>query len=124
MGTKANFYVGMGPQAEWLGYLQCDGGPDQSHIAKHFKKLPKTARGYRSKVSRILKDQKSWGASCETPETSADNLWSTYEYTFHDNQVMVNAFYRQWETLEHHNSHEYNQNWLDLPRKDIKGRNP
>lgn len=94
MGTRADFYVGRGKQAEWLGSVAFDGHPDT-----RLPELEATDEaGYRACVEKIL--------SSEDHATRPDQGWpwpwddssgSDYAYAF-DGGVFVCCFGGPWVT--------------------------
>jgi hypothetical protein len=56
MGTRADFYVGRGPDAEWLGSIAWDGYPDG---IDHYVLEGITEDDYRRAVERFLSERRS-----------------------------------------------------------------
>lgn len=52
MGTRADFYVGRGKQAEWIGSIAWDGGEIPEAVAK-----AKTEKTYRKRVAEFLTER-------------------------------------------------------------------
>ena len=53
MGTRADFYIGIGPSAEWLGSISYDGDP---HRACRRLLRAKSVAGFRRAVEKVLCD--------------------------------------------------------------------
>lgn len=102
MGTRADFYVGTGPDAEWLGSITYDGYPD-GNPAPIFK--AKSLRSYRSAVEKILADPeiRSTRPAEGWPWPWEDSRTTDYAYTWVDGKVKLSGFGERWETLGAHN---------------------
>lgn len=94
MGTRADFYVGRGPEAEWLGSVAMDGGlwgwaGDPAHgpvVASA------TEEEYRANVERVLvacdhstRPEQGW------PWPWDNSLTSDYAYAFDGGQVWAHG---------------------------------
>jgi hypothetical protein len=94
MGTRADFYVGVGSEAEWLGSIAWDGDPEG--IPPSIKR----ARGdadYRAAVERFLgarddatKPADGW------PWPWDDSALTDYAYAFTTDGVAASRFGTQW----------------------------
>lgn len=98
MGTRADFYVGTGPDAEWLGSISYNGDPQGTP-----RNIVRTTseRAFRSGVSRLLKSERCRGAECTTPDEGwpwpwPDSRTTDYAYAFADGAVVVSFFGRRW----------------------------
>ncbi len=95
MSTKADFYVGRGPHAEWVGSLRWDGDPD----GVHEQVLSATTEAeFRGSLRRFLHAR---GEDATLPEQGWPWLWPTsattdYAYAFDDGQVFVSVAGRAW----------------------------
>ena len=96
MGTRADFYMGQGKKATWLGSIAWDGYPDG--IPDSIKRAPTQAE-YHSAVAEFLESrndaslfQDSW------PWPWKDSRTTDYAYTFSTktNQVMASYFGYSW----------------------------
>ena len=99
MGTKADFYVGRGPDAEWIGSIAMDSWPD-GHVAspKFGVILDATDESsFRERVARLIA-----GVSHGTPPSKGwpwswdDSLETDYAYAFEDGKVLASCFGRGW----------------------------
>ena len=108
MGTRADFYVGKGPEAEWLGSIAWDGYP--SGIAKTVF-TSKTEKTYRKRVEAFFRDDRTdvsrpadgW------PWPWEDSATTDFAYTFHKGKVYVSCFgnrYLPFKTFERVNLSE------------------
>lgn len=94
MGTRADFYVGRGPDAEWLGSIAWDGHPDSIDIDV----LRSTSEAvYRANVARFLggRDdstlpERGW------PWPWNDSGTTDYAYALGDGAVWASSFGRPW----------------------------
>lgn len=85
MGTRADFYVGRGANAEWLGSIAFDGYPDG---------IPAVVRAalnedeYRQAVRKML-TERDYGTVPEQgwPWPWKDSLLTDYAYTFDEGRV-------------------------------------
>lgn len=99
MGTRADFYVGRGPEAEWLGSIAMDGYPqgwagDSAHgpvVAST------TEEEYRANVAKVLtacdhstKPEQGW------PWPWEDSRTTDYAYAFDGGLVYATCFGRPW----------------------------
>jgi hypothetical protein len=94
MGTRADFYVGRGENAEWLGSIGFDGYP--SNIGPEI--LAATSEEpFRESVRRRIADTKSG----TTPDQGWPWPWDNghltdYSYAFDDGKVWMSNFGRSW----------------------------
>lgn len=95
MGTRADFYVGRGPTAEWLGSIGYDGFPDRGWPKAILKLCSEEA--YREGVAKIL-------AECDSA-TTPDQGWpwpwedsrtTDYAYAFDGGHVWGSSFGGEW----------------------------
>ena len=95
MGTRADFYVGIGENAEWLGSVGYDGYPDG--IDKSIFRY-KTEKTYRKNVRKFLESE-DHGTVPENgwPWPWQDSHLTDYSYAFVDGKVMCSS-------LVHHRS--------------------
>lgn len=105
MGTRADFYVGRGEGAEWLGSIAWDGYPDG--IDKAVKQANTEAR-YRAAVSAFLGPRKDatlpahgWPWPWETSHTT------DYAYAFDDGRVYGSCFGHKWFNAKRPESEEH-----------------
>ncbi len=99
MGTRADFYVGIGPEAEWLGSISHDGYPDGT---------PTRVLGvrseddFRSAVETILSDS---GITSTRPAEGwpwpwDDSRTTDYAYAWVDDMVKLSSFGTRWGSPE------------------------
>jgi hypothetical protein len=95
MGTRADFYVGRGPAAEWLGSVAYDGYPDNRYPELECS----DEAGFRARVEGILSDEdhatrpeQGW------PWPWDDSRTTDYAYAFDAGQVWCSGFGRPWLT--------------------------
>ncbi len=111
MGTRADFYVGRGPEAEWLGSIGMDGYPDGEPLVLLVRldgeaaQLPMTGEvAYREAVDEILD-----GRYATRPEQGWPWPWETsattdYAYAWDDDKLWFSCFGRPW--VEWHDATE------------------
>ena len=115
MGTRADFYVGKGLKAEWLGSIAWDGYPEgiPTTIASS-----RTEKGYRDAVISFLDERDD----ATKPEQGWPWPWKTSHttdcaYTFTDDEVWCTWFGRPWRTihevLQHIDDEDWNGVWSE-----------
>lgn len=95
MGTRADFYVGRGEQAEWLGSIPWDGYPAGA---------PSLLIGitdeaaYRKAVEAVLSEDEECSTRPEQgwPWPWEDSRTTDYAYAFDDGCVWWSCFGREW----------------------------
>ena len=98
MGTRADFYVGKGKDAEWLGSIAWDGHPES---------IPDTLRCattealFRAQVAKFFAGRDD----VTTPDMGwpwpwEDSRLTDYSYAFADGSVSASAFGNQWFDAE------------------------
>jgi len=94
MGTRADFYIGKGKNAEWLGSIAWDGYPEG--IPKDLLKAD-SEESFRNKVDDFLKSREDktfpkngWPWSWE------DSRLTDYAYAFDKGKVFAIGFGREW----------------------------
>lgn len=99
MGTRANFYVGRGSEAEWLGSIAWDGYPDGVFDANRPSALPMKASEdeWRSAVAEFLA-QREDGTLPEHgwPWPWDDSGTTDYAYALDDGVVYASGFGYGW----------------------------
>lgn len=101
MGTRADFYVGTGPNAEWIGSISYDGYPDgtPATLLKSTNEVE-----FRSEVIKILSDPEILSTSPAEgwPWPWEDSRTTDYAYAWDLAEVVLSGFGRPWETLAEH----------------------
>lgn len=97
MGTRADFYVGQGKQAEWLGSVAWDGHPE--NFVKSLG-TAKTEKGFRKAVAGVL----SGRDDATLPEHGwpwpwVDSRTTDYAYAWCSDHVQVSGFGYEWFKL-------------------------
>lgn len=100
MGTYADFYVGRGPKARWVGSIDSDGQPE--NMPKEIRRAS-TARAFRAAVRfRLRKMNRSplGGAVVagegEWPHSWTNSAKSDFAYAFDRGLVYVSNFGGPW----------------------------
>ena len=95
MGTRADFYVGRGEQAEWLGSIAWDGHPDgidDSIRSCNDEQL------YRSCIAVFLSSRDDATVISDGwPWPWNDSRTTDYAYAFDDGRVWSSCFGRAWQ---------------------------
>lgn len=99
MGTRADFYVGRGEEAEWLGSVGFDGYPAgiESYVFN-----ATTEQDYREAVTNFL-DQETYHAT--KPEMGwpwpwGDSRTTDYAYAFEDGKIYASSFGHPWFVVD------------------------
>lgn len=94
MGTRADFYVGRGENAEWLGSVAWDGYPDGFDT---FYLKAATAEAWRATVAAELagRDDATLPAS-GWPWPWEDSRTTDYAYAFDGGRVWASCFGCEW----------------------------
>lgn len=100
MGTRADFYVGRGEKAEWLGSIAWDGYPSGFPSRDGSAISPLTARtenDFRVWVEAELKGRKDGTEPADGwPWPWEDSGTTDYAYAFDDGQVFGSCFGGKW----------------------------
>lgn len=97
MGTRADFYVGTGKEAEWIGSISYDGDPDGSPSRAV---RARTEGQYRKRVEELMteRDNISTRPSEGWPWPWKDSHTTDYAYTWSGGHPRLTGG-RRWETL-------------------------
>lgn len=94
MGTRADFYVGRGTDAEWLGSIGWDGYPDG--IAGEVLGA-QTEDEYRAAIAAHISCRDDFTApGSGWPWPWDDSSTTDYAYAFDDGKVFASCFGREW----------------------------
>ena len=96
MGTRADFYVGRGKNAEWLGSIAWDGYPDG--ILKNILHAHNETY-YRQVVKEFITEEKGNGSRFPEdgwPWPWEDSRATNYAYAFENNKVHASCFGSDW----------------------------
>lgn len=107
MGTRADFFVGIGPQAEWLGSIAWDGYPNGNPEPIF---AAQSLDDFRRIVAAILVDHGTQPAG-KWPWPWHDHRTTDYAYAWapdaHSNErVVISGFGRPWRTQAELEAHE------------------
>lgn len=99
MGTRADFYVGVGKDAEWLGSIAWDGYEwDEDKDCALMKAT--TEQEFRAAVSDIAKTREDWTSQEQGwPWPWNDSNTTDYAYAFHDGKVEAITDDREWPDM-------------------------
>ncbi len=101
MGTRADFYIGRGPDAKWLGSIAYDGYPDGISVDNNPESShmlgAETEEEFREELSKFFKirddltlPEQGWPWPWENSSTT------DYAYAFDDGHVFISYFGRGW----------------------------
>jgi hypothetical protein len=92
MGTRADFYIGRGAKAEWLGSVAWDGDDLDPIIAK-----AKSIKSYRAAVNTFLASRDDATLpSMGWPWPWNDSRTTDYAYAFDGGKVYASSFGKGW----------------------------
>lgn len=95
MGTRADFYVGRGKSAEWLGSIAWDGYPG-GEASKLFDKT--TEDEFRAALANFAAGRDDWSSPAHGwPWPWDDSRMTDYAYAFDDGKVLASRFGRSWQ---------------------------
>lgn len=121
MGTRADFYVGRGASAEWLGSIAWDaypeGLPDDVLDAK-------TEKLFRQRVETFLADREDATRPADGwPWPWEDSGTTDYSYAF-DGGVWITCFGHGWRTTKEWRAHDAALRLYEGRADDEKGEEP
>ena len=94
MGTRADFYIGRGENAEWLGSIAWDGHPDGavSELAS-----AESEDDFRNLLAMFAAKRDDWTSPDQGwPWPWEDSRTTDYAYAFDDGKVWASCFGRTW----------------------------
>jgi len=99
MGTRADFYIGRGKNAQWLGSIAFDGYPDGNPRPLLNVVIEQK---YREQVAAILDDAKSGATKPEHgwPWPWKDSNTTDFAYAFDEGSVWGTCFGHGWWPFE------------------------
>ena len=98
MGTRADFYVGRGAQAEWIGSVAWDGYPDGLPVPL---KMARTEAAFRREVAAYFKDRDDVTLPAQGwPWPWDDSGTTDYAYAFDAGWTWGTSGRRWWNTWE------------------------
>jgi len=93
MGTRADFYVGRGKSAEWIGSIAYDGYPEG--VPEDVVKTS-TESEFRSEVAKLTGGEDGTLPSMGWPWPWENSNTTDYAYAFEGGQVYGTCFGRGW----------------------------
>ena len=105
MGTRADFYIGRGPDAEWLGSTAYDGYPDGIEADLL---AAADEKSFRAQVLKRLNERKD-GTKPEQgwPWPWDDSGTTDYAYAFDGECVWISGFGHGWCTVAQSSDPDY-----------------
>lgn len=95
MGTRADFYVGEGKDAEWLGSIAWDGYPSNDTLFDIFHS--QSEEQYRGRVTAMLADRgDATLPKMGWPWPWEDSRTTDYSYSFQGSKVMASGYGYSW----------------------------
>lgn len=102
MGTRADFYVGRGPEAEWIGSIGWDGYPSQvvHKDAQGTLAQAKTKLDFTAAVALIASERDDFTRPVDGwPWPWEDSSTTDYAYAW-DNGLWISSFGGPWLTID------------------------
>lgn len=124
MGTRADFYVGRGPNAKWLGSIAYDGYPDEGgHPRELFKS--KNLKEFKSNIKKHLSKLDHWTSPEQGwPWPWEDSTTTDYAYAW-DKGLWINRGNSGWCSLTELNDyHKQYEKWKKLKETADKEEAP
>lgn len=126
MGTRADFYVGRGEQAAWLGSIAWDGYPRGvfSDYPELFTAPPLTELEFRGWVAGYLEERED-GTKPEQgwPWPWDDSRTTDYAYAYEDGEIYASGFGYPWfqvdpDAPQWGEPQEDEENYVSLPKEE------
>jgi len=96
MGTRADFYIGRGEKAEWLGSIAFDGYPDGISKDKSVFNIASES-GFRELVAQILQSRNDATLPSQGwPWPWEDSRTTDYAYAFDQGKIWASNFGYEW----------------------------
>ena len=116
MGTRADFYVGRGKDAEWIGSIAYDGYPEGMDEEQLFG--ASDADAFRACVRSMSERDDFTPPDMGWPWPWDDSRTTDYAYAFDDGQVWISSFGHPWMTHEQHSDKSFRDANYDEPKLD------
>ena len=99
MGTRADFYIGRGKDAEWLGSVAYDGYPDNILDGKHLGSAA-TPEEFKTALAAEAGAEDHWTSPEQGwPWPWDDSSTTDFAYALDDGRVWVSSFGGPWATV-------------------------
>lgn len=95
MGTSADFYVGRGANAEWLGSIAWDGYPE-GNPSDNYLFQSKNEEEFRKEVEQVIKENDGIKVEEGWPWPWEDSRKTDYSYAWDENKVWASCFGYAW----------------------------
>jgi hypothetical protein len=117
MGTRADFYIGNGEKAKWLGSIGWDGSP--SNIPPSIK-LATKPKQFEDEVISFIKISQGTLPEMGWPWPWNNSSTTDYSYLFIDNKVYISWFGQNaYPAMLYDNFEEDKENYLDVSFPDM-----
>jgi hypothetical protein len=119
VGTRADFYVGRGKHAEWLGSIAYDGYPEHPLLVELAQAIDES--DFRRRVDERLRARDD-GTSPDLgwPWPWEDSRTTDYAYSFHEGAVRISNYGRGWETFGERAARHVDERELDDPKLEFR----
>ncbi len=104
MTTRADFYVGRGQHAEWIGSISCDGYPesgDTPHGVPRRLLDSKDKSTFRAEVENLMMRDDATRPEQGWPWSWTTSHMTDYAYAFDQGQVWMSFFGSEWQEPVH-----------------------
>jgi len=118
MGTRADWYIGRGDKAEWLGSTAWDGNPGSIEEGGFLGS--KTADDFRAAVNKFLASRDDGTVPSQGwPWPWEDSGTTDYSYALDDGVVYITCFGHGWYSYEEWKAHEAEVNEYYRAHKEL-----
>lgn len=98
MGTRADFYIGRGMEARWLGSVAMDGYPDGIPLPV---RAAKTQGAFEDALAAFAQGCNHWSSPADGwPWPWKNSLTTNYAYAYDDGQVWASCFGHGWDPAD------------------------
>lgn len=100
MTTRADFYAGRGPQAEWIGIISCDGYPESGDTPHGVPRRLLDAvdeSTFRAEVESLMMRDDATRPEQGWPWSWTTSHMTDYAYAFDEGRVWMSNFGLEWQ---------------------------
>lgn len=99
MGTRADFYVGKGKKAEYIGSCSMDGEPEFMPAGLM---NARTEQEFRAAVANLPEWHRPWDIAFGWPWSWSNSYDTNYTYAFFDGEVFISFYGAEWLKASEH----------------------
>ena len=128
MGTRADYYIGRGEKAEWLGATGWDGHPDSTEDSQEGARMlnSKTDDQFRAGAKELLASRDDGTTPDQGwPWPWEDSNTTDFSYAIDDGVVYITCFGQGWKSYAEWQAHhamcqEWRKKYSELQAKGMK----